>query len=204
MTHRYHYIFSQSIRRTWSFCFQAHSAPVQNGDRRGSLQPLHETRASCLVHERHSKTLDKRDERRARRCQLPIHAIQSVYMNTSTMMWCQWVIQSELKNNEMPHYHNFPDLDEWFSNSGLHCPLKYLLSLTDSLACSFTLCVCASVMKGKERGEILRKVKIFSAIVTFLTVYKLRQLYRSIMTKQANPHSKCCLWASVNTSLRFL
>lgn len=52
------------------------------------------------------------------RCQLPIHAIQSVYVNTSTMMRCQWMIQSELKNNEMPYYHNFPDLDEWFSNSG--------------------------------------------------------------------------------------
>ncbi|XP_063348310.1 protein SPMIP7 [Pelmatolapia mariae] len=30
-----------------------------SGDRCGSLQPLHETCASCLVHERHSKTLDK-------------------------------------------------------------------------------------------------------------------------------------------------
>lgn len=48
----------------------------------------------------------------------PFYAIQSVCMNTLIMMWCQRLIRSELENNEMPHYHNFPDLDEWFSNSG--------------------------------------------------------------------------------------
>lgn len=28
------------------------------------------------------------------------------------------VTDSEVENNEMGHYHNFPDLDEWFSHLG--------------------------------------------------------------------------------------
>lgn len=43
-------------------------------------------------------------------------AIQSVYVNIQIDVMS--VTDSEVVNNEMPHYHNFPDLDEWFSHSG--------------------------------------------------------------------------------------
>lgn len=41
------------------------------------------------------------------------------------------VTDSEGENNETGHYHNFPDLDEWFSHLGaemVHCPFKHSLS----------------------------------------------------------------------------
>lgn len=41
----------------------------------------------------------------------------------STAMRCQWLTE----NNEMSHYHNFPDLDEWVFSVGakiVHCPLN--------------------------------------------------------------------------------